>query len=270
MEEIWIQLDMEASKQQQRTYIDPQSGYRVFTTYGLLQRRNCCGCGCRHCPFGHREVSDEHRQKIRQNPWIEGDTGNSDTFDVVSWSGGKDSYLAVRALQRENQRPILLMTTFDGITQKVAHQEVTLSMIQQQAQALQLPILLIPIYSQYPYLTRIEQGLTLLLQTHRIHRLVFGDLHLDYIRSWRERELNTLMTEYDFVLHFPLWNIAYPELMRDLKNAAVQCTISAIADESCKNVLKIGDAFDETLMEKLPQNVDTFGENGEFHTYVSL
>ena len=39
MEEIWTQLDLEASKQQQRTYIDPQSGYRVFTTYGLLQRK---------------------------------------------------------------------------------------------------------------------------------------------------------------------------------------------------------------------------------------
>ena len=58
--------------------------------------------------------------------------------------------------------------------------------------------------------------------------------------------------------------------MKDLKSANVHCTISAIADESCKKVLEIGDIFDETLMEKLPQTVDKFGENGEFHTYVSF
>ena len=270
MEEIWIQLDQEASKKQQRTYIDPQSGYRVFTTYGLLQRKDCCGCGCRHCPFGHREVSDDYRQKIRQNPWIEGDTGKIEFFDIVSWSGGKDSYLAVRALQKENQRPILLMTTFDGITQKVAHQEVTLSMIRKQAQALQLPILLIPLYSQQPYLNRIQQGLALLFQKYKIHRLVFGDLHLEHIRSWREKELKTLMKEYKFTLHFPLWKIAYNELIRELESTKVRCTISAIADESCKEVLQIGDIFDETLMIKIPNSADKFGENGEFHTYVSF
>ena len=78
MEEIWTQLDLEASKQQQRTYIDPQSGYRVFTTYGLLQRKNCCGCGCRHCPFGHREVSDEYRQKSVKT------LGLKETLEIVT------------------------------------------------------------------------------------------------------------------------------------------------------------------------------------------
>ena len=270
MEETWIQLNQEASKKQQRTYIDPQSGYRVFSTYGLLQRKDCCGCGCRHCPFGHREVSAEYRRKIHQNPWIEGDTSKGETFDVVSWSGGKDSYLALRTLQKESQRPILLMTTFDGITKKVAHQEVTLSMIQQQANALKLPILLIPLYLHYPYMTRIEQGLALLSQTYKIRRLVFGDLHLEYIRTWREEQLKTLMKEYDFTLHFPLWNMDYNDLMIELSSAKVRCTISAITDESCKNILQIGDVFDDVLIQKIPQTADKFGENGEFHTYVSF
>ena len=78
------------------------------------------------------------------------------------------------------------------------------------------------------------------------------------------------MTEYNFSLHFPLWNIDYRELMDELDNAKVHCTISAIADRLCKKVLQIGDVFDETLMEKLPQAADKFGENGEFHTYVSF
>ena len=33
------------------TYIDPDSGYSVFTAVALRERGACCGNGCRHCPF---------------------------------------------------------------------------------------------------------------------------------------------------------------------------------------------------------------------------
>ena len=270
MEETWIKLDLEASKRKQRTYMDPRSRYRVFTSYGLGQREDCCGCGCRHCPFGHRKVSSESRKKIRQNPWIEGEPITSTDFDVVSWSGGKDSYLALRMLQKEARRPLLLMTTFDGRSENVAHQDVLISKIIEQAHHLKLPLLLIPLYSEQPYLTRIEQGLALVVQKHRIHRLTFGDLHLEYIRSWREKELLSLMKKYHFELHFPLWNLDYDVLLQELQNSNVQCSISAVPNEECKKRVCIGDVFDADLIKKLPPEVDTFGEHGEFHTYVSF
>jgi len=37
------------------TYIDPATGYSVFTQ-AYLKRRPCCGNGCRHCPYGHINV----------------------------------------------------------------------------------------------------------------------------------------------------------------------------------------------------------------------
>ena len=37
------------------TYIDPSSGYSVFTQL-YLKKRECCGNGCRHCPYGHINV----------------------------------------------------------------------------------------------------------------------------------------------------------------------------------------------------------------------
>ena len=36
-------------------YIDPDSGYLVFTVVGLLERGYCCGNGCRHCPYQDRD-----------------------------------------------------------------------------------------------------------------------------------------------------------------------------------------------------------------------
>ncbi|MBL7783041.1 MAG: hypothetical protein JNM22_17555 [Saprospiraceae bacterium] len=35
-------------------YID--KGRWVFTAQYLLKRGECCGSGCRHCPYGHRNV----------------------------------------------------------------------------------------------------------------------------------------------------------------------------------------------------------------------
>ena len=37
------------------SYIDPQTGYMVFTAL-FLKRRPCCGGACRHCPHGHVNV----------------------------------------------------------------------------------------------------------------------------------------------------------------------------------------------------------------------
>jgi hypothetical protein len=33
------------------SYVDPETGYDVFTSVYLFRRGACCGAGCRHCPF---------------------------------------------------------------------------------------------------------------------------------------------------------------------------------------------------------------------------
>jgi len=38
------------------TYVDPETGYRVFTEIAHRRRGTCCGSACRHCPFGHVNV----------------------------------------------------------------------------------------------------------------------------------------------------------------------------------------------------------------------
>jgi hypothetical protein len=34
------------------TYVDPATGYTVFTTAALAAKGRCCGNVCRHCPYG--------------------------------------------------------------------------------------------------------------------------------------------------------------------------------------------------------------------------
>ncbi|XP_054910921.1 uncharacterized protein C1orf53 homolog isoform X2 [Poeciliopsis prolifica] len=52
--------EQEAKKQM---YVDPSSGYKVFTEYAHLQRGKCCGSACRHCPYGQVNVKDPAMKK---------------------------------------------------------------------------------------------------------------------------------------------------------------------------------------------------------------
>jgi hypothetical protein len=36
-------------------YLDPATGYFVFTAQALWERGDCCYSGCRHCPFEEGE-----------------------------------------------------------------------------------------------------------------------------------------------------------------------------------------------------------------------
>jgi hypothetical protein len=37
-------------------YIDPATGNTVQTELALLARGECCGLGCRHCPYGEADA----------------------------------------------------------------------------------------------------------------------------------------------------------------------------------------------------------------------
>lgn len=41
------------------TYIDPVSGFDVFTADFLARRGACCDSGCRHCPYVGAEATAE-------------------------------------------------------------------------------------------------------------------------------------------------------------------------------------------------------------------
>ncbi len=46
-------------------YVDPASGYRVFTEAYHLRRGRCCESGCRHCPFGFRKGATQVDGAVR-------------------------------------------------------------------------------------------------------------------------------------------------------------------------------------------------------------
>jgi len=60
-EEIAI-LHQQAVLRGEMTYIDPPTGYQVFTELAHLKRGKCCGSKCRHCPYNHINVKPASKE----------------------------------------------------------------------------------------------------------------------------------------------------------------------------------------------------------------
>lgn len=263
---VW-QLHDAADRNGEDFYVDPDTGYRVFTAHGLRQRGSCCGSGCRHCPFDHARVDIEDRARRAQQPaWLTGREPTDAPVDVLFWSGGKDSFLAYRALERAGVRDIALLTTFDAETRVVAHQEVAVDLLVRQADALDVPLLGIPLHPGLDYVNRVADGLRLV---PAVARLVFGDLHLEHIRAWREDAFRAVAAARGASLHFPLWHTPYATLIDDLEASGIACAVTAVTG-TAGGAVRVGDNFDRAFMTRLPAAIDGFGENGEFHTLAKL
>jgi len=96
-----------------------------------------------------------------------------------------------------------------------------------------------------------------------ITAVAFGDLFLQDIRDYRERQLEGTGIEP----LFPVWEIPTKKLARDMIAAGVKAKITCV-DPTQVDRSFVGRNFDQALLDSLPPGVDPCGENGEFHTFV--
>ena len=96
-----------------------------------------------------------------------------------------------------------------------------------------------------------------------IAAVAFGDLFLEDIRAYRERQLEGTGLEP----LFPVWKIPTDQLAREMIAAGVKAKITCV-DPTKLDKSFAGRDFDLALLESLPAQIDPCGENGEFHTFV--
>lgn len=99
-----------------------------------------------------------------------------------------------------------------------------------------------------------------------IEQVIFGDLFLRDIRSYREERLARVGMKGVFPL-FPLWGRNTSELANQFIDAGFRAVIC------CVDPLKLsgefcGREYDTDFLDSIPSSVDPCGENGEFHTFV--
>jgi diphthamide synthase (EF-2-diphthine--ammonia ligase) len=94
-------------------------------------------------------------------------------------------------------------------------------------------------------------------------RIAFGDLFLQDVRSYRERQL----AGSGLAPMFPLWELPTGQLARDMIAAGLRARLSCV-DSKALDPAFAGREFDLRLLEDLPEHADPCGEKGEFHTFV--
>ncbi len=191
---------------------------------------------------------------------------------VLSWSGGKDSALALAALRAgplvEMVEVVALMTTVTTEYDRISVHGVRRALLEAQVASIGLPLIEIsiePKSSNEAYDAAVVRALDeVRTRFAGVRRIAYGDLFLEDVRRYREERLAPL----GFAGLFPLWGEPTDELARAfIANgfaARLVCVDTTQLDASFS-----GRLFDAAFLDDLPPSVDPCGERGEFHTFVS-
>lgn len=188
---------------------------------------------------------------------------------VLSWSGGKDSSLALAELRGDPRyRVVALLTSITRGYDRVSIHGVRRRLVEAQAAAAGLPILEVTIDSQSSnedYETAFRDALARVREDYpSVKKIAFGDLFLQDVREYRER----LVSASGMEALFPLWGRDTRQLAEEFIAAGFRANIVCV-DTTQLSADFAGKVFDTTFLDALPGSVDPCGERGEFHSFVS-
>jgi uncharacterized protein (TIGR00290 family) len=185
---------------------------------------------------------------------------------LLAWSSGKDSAWALHALSlRGDVEVVGLLTTLNAAYDRVAMHGVRRALLEAQARAAGLPLWPVSIPSPCPN-EAYEAAMADVLRRAKgegVEAVAFGDLFLEEVRRYRERQ----MAGSGLELLFPLWGRPTPELAAEMLEGGLRAFITCV-DPRALAARFAGRAFDRALLAELPAAVDPCGENGEFHTFA--
>ena len=180
---------------------------------------------------------------------------------AISWSAGKDSWLALMRVREQG----LAVTTFvtmcdeDGTSKSHA---LPPELVEAQVRALGGT----PVLVRVPpgdYAARFDAALRGLAAAGHTH-MAFGDIDLQAHRDW----LAPACERAGLVPLFPLWGESRAALACELVTRGVQARVVCVDTRWLDNSF-CGAPYDADFLARLPPGVCPCGEDGEFHTVVT-
>jgi uncharacterized protein (TIGR00290 family) len=190
----------------------------------------------------------------------------ADTPVLMSWSGGKDSCIALYEIQRARAyRVVALLTTLTRDYDRISMHGVRRVLLERQANSLGVPlhqVLISKDATNEEYEMKMCEAF-LVYRERGTESIVFGDLFLEDIRAYREQ----FLARHNMRGLFPVWKRNTSSFIKRFIElgfkAVVTCVDSNVLDQSFA-----GRTIDEAFLSSLPSHVDPCGENGEFHSFV--
>lgn len=184
----------------------------------------------------------------------------------MSWSGGKDSALALyHALRDPRYQPTHLLTSINAHYQRVSMHGVRVALLEAQAQRIGLPLvpLALPESPDMQEYERLMHDALTSLYTQGVRQAVFGDIHLEDLRAYREKQL----ARAGLGGIFPLWQRPTTDILREYLELGFRAVVVCV-NEQHLDASFCGRLLDADFLRDLPPGVDPCGENGEYHSFV--
>ncbi|MGN6312721.1 MAG: ATP-binding protein [Rhodanobacteraceae bacterium] len=185
---------------------------------------------------------------------------------LIAWSGGKDCLMALRRLRADPEwNVVALLTTVTRQFDRVAMHGIRRDVLHAQARALELPLIECTIEwpsSNEAYEAAHAQALRNAGQRWPgLRHCAFGDLFLEDVRAYRERQL----ARDGWAGVFPLWGSDTRALSREFAAQGHRAVLTCVDTTQLDGAFS-GRDYDAALLDDLPESVDPCGERGEFHT----
>lgn len=188
---------------------------------------------------------------------------------VMSWSGGKDSAVALHELLCSTTYDVVaLLTTVSEEYRRISHHGVREVLLEQQAEAIGVPLhkVYLPSGESQPCTNELYEAIMGEVmagyKARGVETVAFGDLFLEDLRAYRERNL----AKAGMRGVFPLWKRDTGRLSEDVIATGFRSYLSCVEGKVGPGFA--GRSYDRDLLEALPSGIDPCGEYGEFHTFV--
>lgn len=180
-----------------------------------------------------------------------------------SWSGGKDSCLALYHAIQSGGIPKALLTMCRDDGERSRSHGLPVGVIQQQAEALGIPLIVRNAsWDEYE-----ESFLSALryFKRRKIKCGVFGDIDLESHLEWVERVCSAV----DVKPYEPLWKRTRRGLLEEFLQLGFKATIVAVK-QGVLDMSFLGRTLDEQVISEMERaGIDASGEEGEYHTVVT-
>jgi len=187
---------------------------------------------------------------------------NNEYRAFCSWSGGKDSCLALYRALKKGIKVEYLFTMLNEDGSRTRGHGLKPEIIKKYSELLDMDF--IHGMAEWGGYEKVFKEKMSILEDKGINMGIFGDIDLIEHREWI---LNSCKDTNIEVFH-PLWGETRKSIIEEFVDCGFKSIINTVNEDKLSKEY-LGRVFDKTLIKEFEElGVDACGENGEFHTVV--
>ena len=181
---------------------------------------------------------------------------------AISYSGGKDSALALYKTIKQGHKPVALITTVNVEQNRSWFHGIQNGLLHSVSSSLQIPLIICEC-TPNNYAQSFEKSLVK-ARLMGADSCVFGDIDINGHKDWNEERCQ----KAGLKCVLPLWQQDREMLTRETVAAGFKALIKIVDSKKLEDSF-LGQTLTEPLIDKIKATgIDVCGENGEYHTFV--